>query len=214
MGFSLRKKVKLGKNTSLNLSGSGISFSTGKKGARVVHGVLGKRAGRTTLYGQKRIMGTDVRYIKSFGGGKRGRPSKKEKTYDFEDFDNSDDVMDFDDYLGQRVKASSNPSASSRSDPLKSESEDKIKERDKVSEVKKINKQENELKQNKNKTTAALFALFLGGVGVHKFYLGNTGIGVLYLLFSWTLIPAIIGIIEGIILFSMSEEKFNEKYCQ
>ena len=60
MGFNLRKKVKLGKNTSLNLSGSGISLSTGKKGARVVHGVLGKRAGRTTLYGQKRIMGAEA----------------------------------------------------------------------------------------------------------------------------------------------------------
>ena len=161
MGFSLRKKIKLGKNTSLNLSGSGISVSTGKRGARVVHRVLGKRRGGTTVYGQKRIMGTDFRYIKSFGGGKRGRPSKKKETYGFEDFDNPDDVTDFDDYLHQPTKeASSNVSAKSGSDLLKSEPKDKLKEpEDKVSEVKKINK------QNKNKTTAALLAFFLGVLG-------------------------------------------------
>lgn len=38
--------------------------------------------------------------------------------------------------------------------------------------------------EKKNKTTAGLLALFLGGLGVHKFYLGQTLAGVLYLLFS------------------------------
>lgn len=32
----------------------------------------------------------------------------------------------------------------------------------------------------KNKTTAGLLALFLGGLGVHQFYLGNGGKGVLH----------------------------------
>ena len=43
----------------------------------------------------------------------------------------------------------------------------------------------------------ALFAIFLGGIGVHKFYVKEHGWGIIYLLFCWTYIPAILGIIEG-----------------
>jgi TM2 domain-containing membrane protein YozV len=64
----------------------------------------------------------------------------------------------------------------------------------------------------KNKTTAGLLAIFLGGIGVHKFYLGRGGIGILYLLFCWTFIPAFVAFIDAIILFSMSESEFNVKY--
>ena len=35
MGFSFRKSIKLGKHTKLNISKSGVSVSTGVKGARV-----------------------------------------------------------------------------------------------------------------------------------------------------------------------------------
>lgn len=64
----------------------------------------------------------------------------------------------------------------------------------------------------KNKLTAALLAFFLGGLGVHKFYLGQTGRGVLYLLFVWTFIPAIIAFVEFIVFLTMSDEAFNAKY--
>ncbi|HEY2990408.1 MAG TPA: TM2 domain-containing protein [Candidatus Binatia bacterium] len=64
----------------------------------------------------------------------------------------------------------------------------------------------------KSKLAAALFALFLGGIGIHKFYLGQVGQGILYLLFCWTFIPAVIGFIEGIVLLVMSEQDFNAKY--
>ena len=43
-----------------------------------------------------------------------------------------------------------------------------------------------------------ILALFLGGLGGHKFYSGRIGLGILYLLFCWTYIPAIVGAIEGI----------------
>ena len=33
----------------------------------------------------------------------------------------------------------------------------------------------------KDKTTAAILAFFLGGFGVHKFYLGESGLGIIYL---------------------------------
>jgi len=64
----------------------------------------------------------------------------------------------------------------------------------------------------KNRITAALFALFLGGVGIHKFYLGQIGWGFVYLIFCWTLVPALVGFIEFIIFLSMSDAAFSEKY--
>jgi TM2 domain-containing membrane protein YozV/ribosomal protein L40E len=63
-----------------------------------------------------------------------------------------------------------------------------------------------------NKTTAALLALFLGGLGLHKFYLGRTGMGLIYLVFCWTFIPALISLVEGIQFLSMSESEFAIKY--
>ena len=57
----------------------------------------------------------------------------------------------------------------------------------------------------KNKTTAVLLAFFLGGLGAHKFYLGQTGLGILYLLFCWTFIPAVVAFIEFIILIVMDD---------
>jgi TM2 domain-containing membrane protein YozV len=64
----------------------------------------------------------------------------------------------------------------------------------------------------KSKLAAALFALFLGGLGIHKFYLGRVGWGIVYLLLCWTFIPALVGLIEGILLLVMSESDFNRKY--
>ncbi|PIZ50618.1 hypothetical protein COY27_06435 [Candidatus Woesearchaeota archaeon CG_4_10_14_0_2_um_filter_33_13] len=67
---------------------------------------------------------------------------------------------------------------------------------------------------DKNRTTAGILALFLGGFGVHKFYLGDSGKGILYLIFCWTFIPAIIALIEAIQIFSMTDEKFEDKYLR
>lgn len=59
---------------------------------------------------------------------------------------------------------------------------------------------------------SALFAILLGTFGVHKFYLGKVGQGILYALFFWTGIPAVVGIIEGILYLTMSDETFEQKY--
>lgn len=64
----------------------------------------------------------------------------------------------------------------------------------------------------KSKTTAALLAFFLGGLGAHKFYLGRIGQGLLYLIFCWTFIPSIIAFIEFIIYLCKSDEEFARKY--
>lgn len=64
----------------------------------------------------------------------------------------------------------------------------------------------------KNKVVAGVLALFLGGLGVHKFYLGKGFQGVLYLVFCWTFIPAVIGFIEGLNYLLMSEKTFFQRY--
>ncbi|SHO61532.1 TM2 domain-containing protein [Pseudoxanthobacter soli DSM 19599] len=64
----------------------------------------------------------------------------------------------------------------------------------------------------KSRVTAALLAFFLGGFGVHRFYLGRPWTGLLYLLFCWTFIPAILAFIEFIIYLTMSDEAFAAKY--
>ena len=68
--------------------------------------------------------------------------------------------------------------------------------------------------QGRSKLAAGLFGIFLGGIGVHKFYLGRIGWGVVYLIFFWTFIPAIVGLIEGIIYLASSDDEFNAKYNQ
>ena len=64
----------------------------------------------------------------------------------------------------------------------------------------------------KRRTKTILLALFLGGIGAHKFYLNKPGQGVLYFLFFWTWIPAIIAFIEMIIYLTMTDEAFEKKY--
>ncbi len=50
-----------------------------------------------------------------------------------------------------------------------------------------------------DKVVYCILAFFLGGIGVHKFYAGKTSSGILYLLFCWTCIPALIAFVEFII---------------
>ncbi len=64
----------------------------------------------------------------------------------------------------------------------------------------------------KDKTTAGVLALLLGGFGIHRFYTGQTLIGVLELLFFWTFIPALEAFISGLIWLFGTEEEFNKKY--
>ncbi|MGI6374141.1 MAG: TM2 domain-containing protein [Patescibacteria group bacterium] len=67
-------------------------------------------------------------------------------------------------------------------------------------------------KKEKDRTVAALLAFFLGGLGVHRFYLGKTVSGVIMLIFSWTMIPAFVALIDFIIIITTDKEDFNKKY--
>jgi TM2 domain-containing membrane protein YozV len=64
----------------------------------------------------------------------------------------------------------------------------------------------------KDKNVAAILALFMGGIGVHKFYLGRIGAGVLYLIFSLTFIPAILGLVDFFVLALMDKDEFDRRY--
>lgn len=72
----------------------------------------------------------------------------------------------------------------------------------------------NEMDRNrKSKTTAVMLAPFLGGLGVHHFYLGRIGWGVVYLLFSLTGIPVLVALVE---LFFMGGrvDAFKERVAE
>jgi len=64
----------------------------------------------------------------------------------------------------------------------------------------------------RNKYVAAIIAMLIGFLGLHKFYLGETLKGVLYILFFWTGIPILLALIDGVVLLSMSDEEFKARY--
>lgn len=48
----------------------------------------------------------------------------------------------------------------------------------------------------RDEVVGILLALFLGAFGAHHFYLRRTGLGILYLIFFWSGITALLGFIE------------------
>ena len=72
----------------------------------------------------------------------------------------------------------------------------------------------------KSKIAAGLLGIFLGSLGIHKFYLGFTTPGVILLLcgtLGWFLVlpgfaAALIGLIEGIIYLTKTDQDFYQTY--
>lgn len=79
----------------------------------------------------------------------------------------------------------------------------------------------------KNKNTAGILALFTGMLGVHRFYLGQRGLGILYFMIAFigiivtnqtygevplVLAPLSIGFIDSILFFVMPKEDFDARY--
>lgn len=63
------------------------------------------------------------------------------------------------------------------------------------------------------KLGAGLLGILIGGLGVHKFYLGYTKEGIIQiLLFFLCGLGALIGLIEGIIYLTKSDEDFVNTY--
>ena len=75
---------------------------------------------------------------------------------------------------------------------------------------------------DRNRIAAALLALFLGGLGIHKFYMNKPGAGITMLILGsvgWLLIfPALIicliAFVEFVIYLTMTDETFEATYIQ
>ena len=62
-----------------------------------------------------------------------------------------------------------------------------------------------------NKTEAGILAILFGGLGVHKFYIGKYGQGLLFVAFCWSGIPEIIGIMQGVHYLTQTQQEFEEE---
>ncbi|MCY3067841.1 TM2 domain-containing protein [Aerococcus loyolae] len=58
-----------------------------------------------------------------------------------------------------------------------------------------------------NKIAYVVLAFLLGGIGAHKFYAHKYLLGILYLVFVWTYIPALIALIEAIIALTKKADE-------
>ena len=63
----------------------------------------------------------------------------------------------------------------------------------------------------KSRVTAGALAVVFGIIGAHKFYMGKTGQGVVYLLTFWTLVPCVLGVVEGVRYLTESDESFARR---
>ena len=70
--------------------------------------------------------------------------------------------------------------------------------------------------KSEKKVIAGILAIVLGSLGVHKFYLGYTKEGVIQLIIGLVTCGAggLIGLIEGIMYLTKSDEEFDETYVK
>lgn len=69
--------------------------------------------------------------------------------------------------------------------------------------------------RGKDKTAAGILGILLGGLGVHQFYLGSVGTGLILIAISVItcgIVGAVLGLVEGILILVMSDEDFNKRY--
>jgi len=70
------------------------------------------------------------------------------------------------------------------------------------------------------KVVAGIVAILLGAFGVHKFLLGYTTEGIIMVAITivscgiLAIVPSVIGIIEGIMYLTKSDEEFVQTYIQ
>jgi len=71
-----------------------------------------------------------------------------------------------------------------------------------------------QVRQENKRVLAGIFALILGGLGVHKFILGYTQEGIIQLIIGVCTcgIGGVIGFIEGIIYLVKTDEEFYQTY--
>jgi len=71
----------------------------------------------------------------------------------------------------------------------------------------------NEINGENKKVLAAILAIIIGGLGIHKFVLGYNKEGIIQLILGFACgIGALIGLIEGVIYLTKSDEEFYQTY--
>ncbi|SEF56040.1 TM2 domain-containing protein [Flavobacterium urumqiense] len=69
------------------------------------------------------------------------------------------------------------------------------------------------VQQDNKKLAAGLLAILIGGLGIHKFILGYTKEGIIQFFLSFLCgLGALIGIVEGVIYLTKSDEEFYQTY--
>ncbi len=63
----------------------------------------------------------------------------------------------------------------------------------------------------KSKIAAGALSLIIGGLGIHRFYLGQWW-GIFYILLIWTGIPSLVSLIEAIVFFCADQRKWDLKH--
>jgi len=66
--------------------------------------------------------------------------------------------------------------------------------------------------QENKKIVSGIFAILLGSLGIHKFYLGYITEGAIQLILGLVGIGGLIGLIEGIIYLTKTDEDFYQTY--
>ena len=71
------------------------------------------------------------------------------------------------------------------------------------------------VQQDNKKIAAGILAILLGPFGIHKFLLGYTTEGIIWLvisIFTCGIVTSILGLIEGIIYLTKSDQEFYQTY--
>ncbi|MYY27315.1 TM2 domain-containing protein [Elizabethkingia anophelis] len=70
--------------------------------------------------------------------------------------------------------------------------------------------------KSEKKLVAGILGILIGYLGIHKFYLGYTKAGIIQLIATFVTcgIASVIGLIEGIIYLTKSDEEFDRTYVQ
>lgn len=75
--------------------------------------------------------------------------------------------------------------------------------------------QQTQVKAEVSRIAAAVIGVFCGSVGIHRFYMGHTNAGIVYLVVGVVTagtVTSVVGLIDGIIYLLATDEEFAAKY--
>jgi TM2 domain-containing membrane protein YozV len=63
-----------------------------------------------------------------------------------------------------------------------------------------------------NRTTCGIVAILIGGLGIHRFMMGDTTGGIIRIVLSCFCLGSVVGLIEGIIYLTKTDDEFYQTY--